>query len=176
MDFKNFWNNRLKTGSLLPAVLMLALLLDGGWLYSQENYKDTAPQTQIRSQLSLQNTRGGNRFGKVNQSLEDGHAQYRRIAMMDGNLVTGPGHRTMQSHARKAYRTVFPDIRSIRPPDSLNEILVGGRNLRPPRVIRAAGAAWCDPEDRRHWARLRVTRLVKGPRHPSPGGPGRGSA
>lgn len=90
MDFKNFWNNRLKTGNLIPAVLLLALLLDGSWLYSQENYKDTAQQTQIRSQLSLQNTRGGNRFGKVSQSLEDGHAQYRRIAMMDGNLVTGP--------------------------------------------------------------------------------------
>jgi spermidine synthase len=79
--------------------------------------------------------------------------------LLAANLVTGRGHRSVQSAIRRAFRAGFPVVRSVTTPDSLNETLVGGRQV-------ATAAAWkpwlerfADPQDRRLWRRLRARKL-----------------
>jgi SAM-dependent methyltransferase len=75
------------------------------------------------------------------------------------NLITGPGHRHVQSRARAALRAAFPALLALRPPDSLNETLVAGERIAPLSTLRAAGAAFAHPRDRADWAALRARRL-----------------
>lgn len=78
------------------------------------------------------------------------------------NLVTGAGHRRVQSRTRAAFKRAFPEVRSVTTPDSLNETLVGGT------AVLAGGALdpWLDKfaarKDRDFWKRLRVRSLHQG--------------
>lgn len=75
------------------------------------------------------------------------------------NLVTGAGHRQTQSDTRKIFCDTFDAVRAVRPPDSLNEILVGGDALGLPRQVSMHTAAWASPKDHERWEGLRVRKL-----------------
>lgn len=72
------------------------------------------------------------------------------------NLVTGPGHRKVQSEFRQFFRNNFSRLRSITTPASLNECLVGGRTLQPWPEIRARAAAFPADADYSYWRLLRA--------------------
>lgn len=75
------------------------------------------------------------------------------------NLITGPGHRRVQSAARAAMLKAFPQVLSIRPQDSLNETLAGSRRLLPATVLREAAERFPHLRDRADWRTLSVRRL-----------------
>lgn len=87
----------------------------------------------------------------------------RRALRPDGilgiNLVTGPGHRSMQSLTRKAIRTAFPTVRSLRTPDSLNETLVAGTQLARPATLKHYLPEFEHWQDRELWQRIRAEKL-----------------
>lgn len=71
------------------------------------------------------------------------------------NLVTGTGHRKMQGIFRNFFRANFPVVRSIAPPDSLNESLVGGKHLAPPSLLKPYEYIWLHRKDQDLWKRLK---------------------
>lgn len=75
------------------------------------------------------------------------------------NLVTGPGHRAVQSATRRMLRAFFPEVRSVTSPAAMNEILVAGRRVGTARRLKGREAAFAAPADRRHWRALSVRRL-----------------
>lgn len=79
------------------------------------------------------------------------------------NLVTGSGHRRLQSKTRAAARRAFPELRSVTTPDSMNEALVAGDEVSGPAALRAWGERFPHSRDRDFWSRLRV-RAIFGPR------------
>lgn len=75
------------------------------------------------------------------------------------NLVTGAGHRTMQSLTRKVLRERFPQVRSITSRDAMNEVLVAGENVATARRLQDHPASFPDKRDRMFWNRLKVTKI-----------------
>lgn len=75
------------------------------------------------------------------------------------NLVTGPGHRRVQTEFRRFFRENFEKVRSITTPASLNECLVGGPQLRPWQEIRALAPSFPSDADYSHWRLLRARQL-----------------
>ena len=75
------------------------------------------------------------------------------------NLVTGQGHRTMQSHTRKILRTAFPVVRTIQTAGAMNEVLVAGRAVGTRSVLCPYAQAFNHWRDRDYWDLLRVTRI-----------------
>lgn len=75
------------------------------------------------------------------------------------NLVTGAGHRKVQSHTRQLFTDHYPSVRAVRPPDSLNEILVGGKTVGLPRQVSSRTPDWELKVDRDRWAGIRVRKL-----------------
>jgi len=75
------------------------------------------------------------------------------------NLVTGTGHRAMQSDFRRVFRREFPVVRSVTTPDGLNEALVGGEAVLGRRGLTGWRTGWDSRQDREYWDRLRVRRL-----------------
>ena len=74
------------------------------------------------------------------------------------NLVTGAGHRKMQSAFRRFFADRFSTVRSITTPCSLNECLIGGDTLTPWPAIRARAAQFPSDRDYTHWRELRCRR------------------
>jgi spermidine synthase len=72
------------------------------------------------------------------------------------NLVTGPGHRKVQTEFRHFFRKNFVRVRSITTPASLNECLVGGGALRPWPEIRARAGDFPADADYSYWRLLRA--------------------
>ena len=89
----------------------------------------------------------------------------RRVLKPDGvaaiNLITGRGHRAVQSAARAAMRRAFAQVVSIRPPDSLNETLAGARRLLPAAVLRRAAGRFDHYRDQADWRALSARRLPR---------------
>lgn len=90
-------------------------------------------------------------------------AQLKRAVAPGGvlavNLVTGAGHRTMQSLTRRVLRESFPVVRSIKTVEAMNEVLVAGDAVATkPRLLAYEGRfpAW---RDRVYWERLEVRRI-----------------
>lgn len=79
--------------------------------------------------------------------------------LLAANLVTGPGHRTMQSRVRRMFRGNFPVVRSVTTRDSLNETLVGGEGVATGRALERWEASFAESRDRVYWRRLRVRKL-----------------
>jgi len=84
----------------------------------------------------------------------------RADGILVANLVTGPGHRRVQSRLRQKYLSQFPVVKSVRTPDCWNECLVGGRQeLGGAARLREAGDTFENQQDLRLWRRVGVRRL-----------------
>ncbi len=75
------------------------------------------------------------------------------------NLVTGKGHRRVQSQARALFQSSFGLVRSVQTPDSLNETLVGGDHVLALRALDRWAGHFADPSDRRLWRRIKVRKI-----------------
>lgn len=75
------------------------------------------------------------------------------------NLVTGAGHRTMQSLTRKILRESFPRVRTLTTAESMNEVLVAGDEVGTALQLEAYGDLFQDWRDRMYWDRINVRRI-----------------
>jgi spermidine synthase len=75
------------------------------------------------------------------------------------NLVTGAGHRTMQSLTRRVLRDAFPVVRSILSAQAMNEVLVAGDFVATKRRLDAHSGVFNHWRDRDYWDRLEVRRI-----------------
>jgi spermidine synthase len=75
------------------------------------------------------------------------------------NLVTGSGHRTMQSLTRKILRESFPRVRSLTTAESMNEVLVAGDEVATGPQLEAYGETFQEWRDRMYWDRIKVRRI-----------------
>ena len=75
------------------------------------------------------------------------------------NLVTGAGHRTMQSLTRKILRDAFPQVRSLRTPEGMNEVLVAGDTVATGRQLDPYSDSFPNWRDRMYWDRVEVKRI-----------------
>lgn len=75
------------------------------------------------------------------------------------NLVTGPGHRNMQSLTRKILCDSFPQVRSLRTAEGMNEVLVAGENTATRRQLDPYNDSFRDWRDRMYWDRVTVKRI-----------------
>jgi len=79
--------------------------------------------------------------------------------LLAANLVTGAGHRMMQSHSRRVLLESFPVVRSVTTPQSLNETLVAGDDVLSGRALREWEDRFPQRRDRALWDILRVKKL-----------------
>ena len=75
------------------------------------------------------------------------------------NLVTGTGHRTMQSLTRKILCEAFPQVRSLRTAEGMNEVLVAGAAVATRRQLDPYTDSFSDWRDRMYWNRVEVRRI-----------------
>lgn len=75
------------------------------------------------------------------------------------NLVTGSGHRRLQSRMRAAFRRAFPEVRSVSTPDSMNETLVAGDRVLTAAALNEWTKRFLEKKDRNFWERIRVSKL-----------------
>ncbi|MEO8616602.1 MAG: fused MFS/spermidine synthase [Luteolibacter sp.] len=75
------------------------------------------------------------------------------------NLVTGAGHRTMQSLTRKILSDGFPVVRSLRTAEGMNEVLVAGEAVATGRQLEPYKDDFKDWRDRMYWGRVDVRRI-----------------
>jgi spermidine synthase len=75
------------------------------------------------------------------------------------NLVTGAGHRTMQSLTRRVLRGAFPVLRTVKSAEAMNEVLVAGQVVATKRRLEAYGGMFPEWRDRVYWDRLEVGRI-----------------
>ncbi len=76
------------------------------------------------------------------------------------NLVTGSGHRTMQTHTRRIVHHAFPTIRSIRTPESMNEVLIAGAEVATRPRLDEYSEAFSNWRDRQYWDLIEVRKLT----------------
>lgn len=75
------------------------------------------------------------------------------------NLVTGPGHRKMQSLTRKILRESFPRVRTLTTAAGMNEVLVAGNAVATARRLTTYTDYFADWRDRMYWDRIAVGRV-----------------
>jgi spermidine synthase len=75
------------------------------------------------------------------------------------NLVTGAGHRTMQSLTRRILTENFPVVRAIKSAEAMNEVLVAGDCVASVRRLHPYQDAFKDWRDCDYWDRLEVRLL-----------------
>ena len=75
------------------------------------------------------------------------------------NLVTGPGHRNMQSLTRKILRDAFPKVRSLTTPAGMNEVLVAGEAVATRPQLDTYQEIFPNWRDRMFWGRIKVRRI-----------------
>jgi spermidine synthase len=75
------------------------------------------------------------------------------------NLVTGAGHRSMQSLTRKVLREEFPVVRSLKSAEAMNEVLVAGDFVATKPRLANYDNAFPEWRDRIYWDRLEVQRI-----------------
>lgn len=98
------------------------------------------------------------------QTWDAGILDHLRRALAPGgllavNLVTGPGHRSMQSHTRRILRGTFPVVRSIKSPAAMNEVLAAGIQVATGRRLQSYRDAFPNWRDRDLWDLLQVERI-----------------
>jgi spermidine synthase len=79
--------------------------------------------------------------------------------MLAVNLVTGAGHRTMQSLTRRVLRDAFPVVRCLKSAGAMNEVLVAGDFVAPRRRLDAYSDAFSHWRDRTYWDLLELRRM-----------------
>jgi spermidine synthase len=75
------------------------------------------------------------------------------------NLVTGAGHRKMQSLTRQILRDAFPKVRRLTTPAGMNEVLVAGEAVATRPQLDAYQEIFRDWRDRMFWDRIEVRRI-----------------
>ncbi|MES2476543.1 MAG: methyltransferase domain-containing protein [Verrucomicrobiota bacterium] len=75
------------------------------------------------------------------------------------NLVTGPGHRSMQSHTRRILSAAFPQVRSLRTEEGMNEVLAAGEMVASGNLLGSRTLDFADWRDRMYWGRVKVRRI-----------------
>lgn len=75
------------------------------------------------------------------------------------NLVTGAGHRKMQSLTRSILRESFPHVRSLTTPEGMNEVLVAGENVATRKQLDPYGECFGEWRDRVFWDRVTLRRI-----------------
>lgn len=75
------------------------------------------------------------------------------------NLVTGKGHRAMQSSTRRILCEAFPVVRSLTTAEGMNEVLVAGERVATRRALDPYDDAFNDWRDRMFWNRIKLLRL-----------------
>ena len=75
------------------------------------------------------------------------------------NLVTGAGHRRVQSRTRAAFKRNFDEVRSVTTPDSYNETLVGGCEVLTGASLREWEDRFSKKKDLELWRRISVRGL-----------------
>jgi spermidine synthase len=98
------------------------------------------------------------------QALDEALLSNLRRAIAPGgllavNLVTGAGHRTMQSLTRKILCAAFPRVRSLTTAEGMNEVLVAGESVATRPQLDAYGDRFEDWRDRMYWDRVTVKRI-----------------
>lgn len=76
------------------------------------------------------------------------------------NLVTGAGHRTMQSLTRRILTENFPVVRAIKSAEAMNEVLVAGDCVASGKRLYSYREVFKDWRDCDYWDRLEVRRLA----------------
>jgi len=75
------------------------------------------------------------------------------------NLVTGAGHRVVQSATRRILRAAFAEVRSVTSPAAMNEVLVAGRSVAMVRRLRERETSFPSAADRAQWRKISVRRI-----------------
>lgn len=75
------------------------------------------------------------------------------------NLVTGEGHRKMQSQTRRCMLDEFEVVRTIRTPGAMNEVLVAGSQVQTAHLLGGYQSRFVHWRDRDYWGLMRVRRL-----------------
>ena len=75
------------------------------------------------------------------------------------NLVTGVGHRSMQSLTRKVLRESFATVRSLKSPEAMNEVLVAGSVVATKLRLASFTDAFPEWRDRIYWQRIDLIRV-----------------
>ena len=75
------------------------------------------------------------------------------------NLVTGAGHRTMQSLTRRVLREAFPKVRTLKSAEAMNEVLVAGDFVASRRRLDPYSDLFGEWRDRVYWERIEVQRV-----------------
>lgn len=75
------------------------------------------------------------------------------------NLVTGKGHRKMQSATRRMLRGEFPVVRSLTTAEGMNEVLVAGETVATRPALEPYDGAFTDWRDRMFWNRIKLLRI-----------------
>lgn len=97
---------------------------------------------------------------------DSGLMEHLKRAMAPGgllavNLVTGAGHRTMQSLTRRVMGEAFPVVRTIKSAEAMNEVLVAGDFVATKQRLDGYGTSFPEWRDRICWERLEVQRISK---------------
>lgn len=75
------------------------------------------------------------------------------------NLVTGKGHRAMQSVTRRVLRNEFGAVRSLVTPESMNEVLVAGETVGPLSLLDSYARDFQNWRDKMYWKRIKLRRV-----------------
>ncbi|MDP4847210.1 MAG: methyltransferase domain-containing protein [Akkermansiaceae bacterium] len=75
------------------------------------------------------------------------------------NLVIGTGHRAKQTATRKRLAALFPTVRSLTTPDSLNEVLAAGETVATTTRLINFTDHFDDWRDRMYWKRIKIRKL-----------------
>ncbi|MGD7652589.1 MAG: spermidine synthase [Verrucomicrobiales bacterium] len=75
------------------------------------------------------------------------------------NLVLGPGHRTTQSRVRREMGRGFAELRSVRSPKAMNEVLVAGDKVATRRRLAGYTDRFSRYSDRECWEHLALRRI-----------------
>lgn len=75
------------------------------------------------------------------------------------NLVTGAGHRSMQSLTRRVLKSRFPVLRSLTSAEAMNEVLVAGDAVATRRRLADFANSFEDWRDVAYWNRIQVKRV-----------------
>ena len=98
------------------------------------------------------------------RAWDEGLMAHLKRAMAPGgvlavNLVTGAGHRAMQSLTRRVLRESFPVVRTITSAEAMNEVLVAGESVATVRRLLPCNDAFPEWRDKMFWDRLKVQRI-----------------
>ncbi len=85
------------------------------------------------------------------------------------NLIRGAGHAVVRRRTRNAFREAFGEVRTVTPQLGLNEILVGGDEVRTGAALAGYAGRFREAHDRAAWQALTVRRLA--PRPPAAAAP-----